>query len=80
MHPIITIRSMIASTGKRFMAILASIVMYVVSASVRSSADIPAQVAVAKHLGLMGLRMADSLLVPLNTTQYSLELTDYLDR
>ncbi|KAF5364284.1 hypothetical protein D9756_000759 [Leucocoprinus leucothites] len=37
-------------------------------------------VAVAKHLGLMGLKLSDSLLIPLNTTQYSLELSDYLDR
>ncbi|KXN87971.1 Glutamate carboxypeptidase 2 [Leucoagaricus sp. SymC.cos] len=37
-------------------------------------------VAVAKHLGLMGLKMSDSLLVPLNTTQYALELSDYLHR
>ena len=38
------------------------------------------QVAVAKHLGLMGLRLSDSLLIPLNTTQYTLELGDYLAR
>lgn len=38
------------------------------------------QVAVAKHLGLMGLKLSDSLLIPLNTTQYALELSDYLDR
>ncbi|KAF9452414.1 Zn-dependent exopeptidase [Macrolepiota fuliginosa MF-IS2] len=37
-------------------------------------------VAVAKHLGLMGLKLADSLLIPLNTTQYALELSDYLTR
>ncbi|KAJ7129409.1 hypothetical protein C8R44DRAFT_776720 [Mycena epipterygia] len=35
--------------------------------------------AVAKHLGLMLLRLTDSIVVPLNTTQYALELHDYLD-
>ncbi|KAG8726169.1 hypothetical protein FRC12_023644, partial [Ceratobasidium sp. 428] len=37
-------------------------------------------VAVSKHLGLMLLRLADSIIVPLNTTQYALELGSYLDR
>ncbi|EKM80407.1 hypothetical protein AGABI1DRAFT_106593 [Agaricus bisporus var. burnettii JB137-S8] len=36
-------------------------------------------VAIAKHIGMMGLRFSDSLLLPLNTTQYALELSDYLD-
>ncbi|SJL02051.1 uncharacterized protein ARMOST_05375 [Armillaria ostoyae] len=36
-------------------------------------------VAVAKHLGLMGLRLIDSIIIPLNTTQYALELDQYLD-
>ncbi|THG94618.1 hypothetical protein EW026_g6888 [Hermanssonia centrifuga] len=35
-------------------------------------------VAVAKHLGLTALRLTDSIILPLNTTQYSLELDDYL--
>ncbi|KAJ6515539.1 Zn-dependent exopeptidase [Mycena sanguinolenta] len=35
--------------------------------------------AVARHLGLMLLRLTDSIIVPLNTTQYTLELHDYLD-
>ncbi|KAF7352524.1 Zn-dependent exopeptidase [Mycena venus] len=35
--------------------------------------------AVAKHLGLMLLRLTDSIIVPLNTTQYTLELHNYLD-
>ncbi|KAJ6538560.1 Zn-dependent exopeptidase [Mycena vulgaris] len=35
--------------------------------------------AVAKHLGLLLLRLTDSIIVPLNTTQYSLELHNYLD-
>ncbi|KAF8213851.1 hypothetical protein K438DRAFT_1660450 [Mycena galopus ATCC 62051] len=35
--------------------------------------------AVANHLGLMSLRLTDSIIVPLNTTQYSLELHNYLD-
>ncbi|KAG6857098.1 hypothetical protein H0H87_009659 [Tephrocybe sp. NHM501043] len=34
-------------------------------------------VAVAKHLGLLALRLTDSFIVPLNTTQYALELDDY---
>jgi N-acetylated-alpha-linked acidic dipeptidase len=38
------------------------------------------QVAVAKHLGLMTLRIADSIILPLNTTQYSLELDNYLNK
>ncbi|EIW61691.1 Zn-dependent exopeptidase [Trametes versicolor FP-101664 SS1] len=36
-------------------------------------------VAVAKHLGLVALRLTDSIILPLNTTHYSLELDDYLD-
>ncbi|KAF9478208.1 Zn-dependent exopeptidase [Pholiota conissans] len=36
-------------------------------------------VAVAQYLGLLGLRLTDSIILPLNTTQYSLELEDYLD-
>ncbi|KAG6821633.1 hypothetical protein H0H93_000142 [Arthromyces matolae] len=36
-------------------------------------------VAVSKHLGLLALRLADSLVVPMNTTQYALELDEYLD-
>ena len=39
-----------------------------------------AQVAVAKHLGLVGLRIADSIILPLNTTQYAIELGHYLDK
>ncbi|KAI0722737.1 Zn-dependent exopeptidase [Earliella scabrosa] len=37
-------------------------------------------VAVAKHLGLVVLRLADSIILPLNTTHYSLELDKYLDK
>lgn len=40
----------------------------------------PSQVAVARHLGLVGLRLIDSIILPLNTTQYALELDDYLDQ
>ncbi|KAK7052865.1 Vacuolar protein sorting-associated protein 70 [Paramarasmius palmivorus] len=36
-------------------------------------------VAVARHLGLMVMRLADSVIVPLNTSHYALELHDYLD-
>ncbi|CDO73739.1 hypothetical protein BN946_scf185015.g67 [Trametes cinnabarina] len=35
-------------------------------------------VAVAKHLGLVALRLIDAIILPLNTTHYSLELDDYL--
>ncbi|KAG8716114.1 hypothetical protein FRC11_009163 [Ceratobasidium sp. 423] len=37
-------------------------------------------VAVAKYLGLVLLRIADSIILPLNTTQYAFELENYLDR
>ncbi|KAI0375832.1 Zn-dependent exopeptidase [Pilatotrama ljubarskyi] len=37
-------------------------------------------VAVAKHLGLVALRLTDSIILPLNTTHYALELDEYLDR
>ncbi|PSR93735.1 hypothetical protein PHLCEN_2v4630 [Hermanssonia centrifuga] len=37
-------------------------------------------VAISKHLGLQALRLADSLVLPLNTTHYSLELEAYLDK
>lgn len=43
------------------------------------SLNISLKVAVAQYLGLLGLRLVDSIVVPLNTTQYSLELDDYLD-
>ncbi|CAL1701233.1 unnamed protein product [Somion occarium] len=36
-------------------------------------------VAVAKHLGLVTLGIADAVVLPLNTTHYSLELQAYLD-
>ncbi|EJD00920.1 Zn-dependent exopeptidase [Fomitiporia mediterranea MF3/22] len=36
-------------------------------------------VAIAKNLGLLTLRIANAIALPLNTTQYSLELDDYLD-
>ena len=36
--------------------------------------------AVAKELGLVALRLIDSVVLPLNTTQYALELDDYLNR
>jgi N-acetylated-alpha-linked acidic dipeptidase len=37
-------------------------------------------VAVAKHLGLTALTLTDSIILPLNTTQYAHELDSYLDR
>ncbi|EUC66758.1 vacuolar protein sorting-associated protein [Rhizoctonia solani AG-3 Rhs1AP] len=37
-------------------------------------------VAIAKHLGLVLLRIADSIVLPLNTTQYAFELENYLNR
>ncbi|KAG1854106.1 Zn-dependent exopeptidase [Suillus tomentosus] len=36
-------------------------------------------VAVAQNLGLLTLRLTDSLILPLNTTQYALELDSYVD-
>ncbi|KAF9054950.1 Zn-dependent exopeptidase [Hymenopellis radicata] len=36
-------------------------------------------IAVAKHLGLLSLRITDYTIIPLNTTQYALELDLYLD-
>ncbi|KAG2741196.1 hypothetical protein P692DRAFT_20880874 [Suillus brevipes Sb2] len=36
-------------------------------------------VAVAQHLGLLTLRLTDSIILPLNTTQYALELDFYVD-
>ncbi|KZP07972.1 Zn-dependent exopeptidase [Athelia psychrophila] len=36
-------------------------------------------VAVAKHHALMALRLADAIVLPLNTTQYAVELHSYLD-
>jgi len=41
---------------------------------------IGAQIAVAKHLGLMTLRLTDAIILPLNTTQYVLDLHKYLDQ
>ncbi len=35
-------------------------------------------VAVAKHLGLTALRLTDAVILPLNTTAYALELSEYL--
>ncbi|KAK0495781.1 hypothetical protein EDD18DRAFT_1309958 [Armillaria luteobubalina] len=36
--------------------------------------------AVAKHLGLQVLRLADNVVLPFNTTHYSYELENYLDK
>lgn len=41
---------------------------------------IVSQVAVAKHLGLLALRIADSAILPFNTTHYAYELDVYLDK
>lgn len=38
------------------------------------------QVAAAQHLGLQILRLADSWILPINTTHYSIELQSYLDK
>ena len=38
------------------------------------------QIAVAKQLGLQLIRMADSMVLPLNTTHYSYELEAYLQK
>jgi len=37
-------------------------------------------VAAAQHLGLQVLRLADSWILPINTTHYSIELQSYLDK
>ncbi|KAI6130336.1 hypothetical protein EDD16DRAFT_1853446 [Pisolithus croceorrhizus] len=37
-------------------------------------------VAIAKHLGLQALRLSGDLILPLNTTHYSLQLKAYFDR
>ena len=37
------------------------------------------QTAVSKLLGLVTLRLADSVIIPLNTTHYALEFHAYLD-
>ncbi|KAF8583526.1 Zn-dependent exopeptidase [Ramaria rubella] len=37
-------------------------------------------VAVSKHIGLVLLRLADSVVLPLNTTHYTLEIQSYLDK
>ncbi|KII94969.1 hypothetical protein PLICRDRAFT_169670 [Plicaturopsis crispa FD-325 SS-3] len=37
-------------------------------------------VAIAKHLGLLTLRIADAVVLPLNTTQYAIELDWYVDK
>jgi N-acetylated-alpha-linked acidic dipeptidase len=36
-------------------------------------------VAVAQHLGLQTLRLADSIVLPLNTTHYAFQLEVYLN-
>ena len=38
------------------------------------------QVAIAKSLGLQTLGIADSIVLPLNTTHYAIELASYLDK
>ena len=37
------------------------------------------QAAIAKQIGLVALQLINSVIIPLNTTQYALELSDYLD-
>ncbi|OSX59469.1 hypothetical protein POSPLADRAFT_1035744 [Postia placenta MAD-698-R-SB12] len=37
-------------------------------------------VAVAQHMGLTALRIIDAIIIPLNTTQYALELDGYLNK
>lgn len=38
------------------------------------------QAAVAKFVGLLTLRLADSIIIPLNTTYYTLELSNYVKK
>jgi len=76
-----TIQFMIVHDSKRFMRILASIAMYVnVLLSLHLIIQVLSQVAIAKHMGLLLLRLSDSIVVPMNTTQYAFELDDYLDK
>lgn len=37
------------------------------------------KVAVAKHLGLIALRLVDSIILPFNLTHYAFELENYLN-
>lgn len=37
------------------------------------------QIAVAKFLGLQTLRLADAIVLPINTTNYAVQLDEYLD-
>ncbi|KAJ3576240.1 hypothetical protein NP233_g572 [Leucocoprinus birnbaumii] len=37
-------------------------------------------IAIAKHFGLQTMRMADTLILPLNTTHYAIQLEEYLDK
>lgn len=63
------------------MVILASFGTYVTFLFIRICLLTPlAQVAVSKHLGLQALRLADSIVLPLNTTHYALELEAYLQK
>ena len=74
-------RSMTRNAGKSCMLIQASIVMYaslIVADLLIDNSD--TKVAVAKHLGLMSLRLVQATVVPLNTTQYALDLSGYLDK
>lgn len=34
----------------------------------------------SKYLGLVVLRLSDAIVLPLNTTHYTLELESYIDR
>lgn len=36
--------------------------------------------AIAKHLGLQTIRLADSIVLPINTTHHAVELGKYLDK
>jgi len=45
-----------------------------------SDPGFPKHVAVANHLGLQVLRMSDAVILPLNTTHYSYELENYLNK
>lgn len=38
------------------------------------------QVAIAKHIGLQVLRLSGDIILPFNTTHYSLELESYLNK
>lgn len=72
---------MIPRCGKRYTQTRVSTSMCVEYPSIIAFTNLSCdQVAIAQNLGLLTLRLADSIILPLNTTQYALELDSYLDK